>query len=137
MRLKCTLLVLLVALLPLVDTHSAERQRVFHSEANGYSVAIPEGWKQATDGSVEEMSNRSIYPIETVLVIDWGDSGLRCPYLMIQFIKYSDYFGKKRFTQNDIAFILNNFAGVDTDNSIKTPPSQVAIHVGVKPPCDG
>ena len=70
-------MILLVASLLSIDTHSTERQTIFHSGVNGYSVAIPEGWKQvpndvletSIDVAASEEGKRAYY-FETAIVTD-------------------------------------------------------------------
>ncbi len=122
MRLKCTLLVLLVALLPFVDTHSAERQKVFHSEANGYSVAIPEGWKQVPGDLVEGVlkavfteEGRPAHNYEVVLAVNWDDSQIKLPYLNTQVTRYSGHSGKRQLTRGEIADFMKALTSVGMD----------------------
>lgn len=124
MKRKSASLILLVALLLPVDTHSAERQRVFHSEANGYSVTIPEGWKQVPDEVFEEMfkavlteEGRTISNFEALFAVKWSDNQVESPYLVIQVIKYSDYLGKQQLAQNEIAYFLKAVTGLDMNNA--------------------
>ena len=127
MKPKSALLLLLVAFgtaLLSVDTHSAERQRVFHSEANGYSVTIPEGWKQVPNDVLENSINmtltgegRRAYNFEAAIATDSTDRWLDYPYLLIQVIRYSGFVGKQDLKKNEIAYFLKAITGLDVDNA--------------------
>ncbi len=69
----------------------------FHSQLNGYSVAIPEGWKQVPEKVIQqafEMSfseNKLTFDIETILAIEFEKNSFQYPYAVIQVTRYSKY----------------------------------------------
>ncbi len=105
---------------------SVENRRYFHSQANGYSVAIPEGWKQVPNDVMNHTFNaalteeaRKAYNFEAALAVEWIDKWLRYPYLLIQVIEYSDSGIKRPLTKNEITYFLKAITGLDMDYVIK------------------
>jgi len=96
----------------------AESSTRFHSETNGYSVAIPRGWRQVPGEIVRQVfgiafseSNLS-FDVEMVLAVEFSESSLAYPYLVAQVKRYSKYGVNQPLKKNEIEDIF--------DSAIKT-----------------
>jgi len=127
-KLKSALLLLLVVFLLSVDTHSAEKQKVFRSEANGYSVTIPEGWKRVPDATMRAHFYLAL-PEEGLDIMDRHETALahelaegyflQYPYLLIQVVKLSDQVASRPRTDDYLAGLIETLTGFDMSDSIE------------------
>ena len=113
-------------LLASIDNNSValekEHQR-YHSQVNAYSIAIPESWKKVSDDVMKQTLNavlteeaKKTLTIDTIIAKEVLDKKIQYPYLVIQVMKYSDYFGtKQRLSKNQITYLLKVFTGQDID----------------------
>ncbi|MGB2806650.1 MAG: hypothetical protein WBC22_02835 [Sedimentisphaerales bacterium] len=80
----------------------------FHSEANGYSVAIPDGWRQVPENVIRQAfeasmsENKLTFDIETILAIEFEENSLKYPYAVIQVTRYSKYGVNKPLKKEEI-----------------------------------
>lgn len=69
----------------------------FHSDTNGYSVAIPEGWKVVPERTFRQLfgpafsDNNLSFDLEAVLALDFTEDSLAYPYVVVQVKKYAKY----------------------------------------------
>lgn len=109
---KCWILIILILLSAPLLSHKfvvlgGEEQR-FHSPTNGYSVVIPQGWRQVPQEVVNQAfkagfaENKLTFNIETVLAIEFNENELKHPYAIIQVQSYSKYGVNQPLTKEEI-----------------------------------
>jgi len=80
----------------------------FHSQLNGYSVIIPQGWRQVPENVIRQefeasmSENKLTFDIETILAIEFEENGLKYPYAVIQAIRHSKYGVNKPLKKEEI-----------------------------------
>jgi len=85
----------------------------FHSETNGYSVAIPEGWRVVPEETSRRLfgpglaeSNLS-FDLEAVLAIEFTENGMAYPYAIVQVKKYVKYGVSQPLNKDEIQEIFD------------------------------
>jgi len=84
----------------------------FHSQLNGYSVIIPQGWRQVPEKVIRQefeallSENKLTFDIETILAIEFEETGLQYPYAVIQVTRYSKYGVNKPLKKEEIKKIF-------------------------------
>ena len=117
------LLVLSLSALPFTDICSAGPSKLFHSKANGYSLAMPEEWKQVPDSVLNNIMSASLtedfrntFEFETAFAKEWVDEMLIYPCLLIQIIKYPN---NRQVTKDDFSSFIEVITGLDVVDDIK------------------
>ena len=71
----------------------------FHSEMNGYSFTIPDGWTQVPDDILRQTLDKSpsgdvkqrlLSQYEVAFQLEAAGRRLQCPYVLVEAIKYSE-----------------------------------------------
>ena len=109
---KCWILVILILLSAPLLFHKfvalGEEEQRFHSPTNGYSVVIPQGWRQVPQEIVHQSfkalfsENKLTFDIETVLAIEFNENELKYPYAIIQVKSYSKYGANRPLTKEEV-----------------------------------
>jgi hypothetical protein len=69
----------------------------FNSETNGYSVAIPEGWRLVPEETFRRLfgpgfsENNLSFDLEAVLALEFSENSMVYPYAIVQIKKYAKY----------------------------------------------
>ena len=119
---KCWILVILILLSTPLLFHKCvalgEEERRFHSPTNGYSVIIPQGWRQVPQEVVRQAfevglaENKIAFNIETVLAVEFNESELKHPYAIIQVQNYSKYGVNESLTKGEIEKVFKKITPV-------------------------
>jgi len=95
-----------------------EEEQRFHSPTNGYSVVIPQGWRQVPQEVVNQAfkagfaENKLTFDIETVLAIELNENELKYPYAIIQVKSYSKYGANRPLTKEEIEKVFKKITPV-------------------------
>ncbi len=119
---KCWILGILILLSAPLLFHKfvalGEEEQRFHSPTNGYSVVIPQGWRQVPQEIVHQSfkalfaENKLTFDIETVLAIEFNENELKYPYAIIQVKSYSKYGANRPLTKEDIEKVFKKITPV-------------------------
>lgn len=119
---KCWILVILILLFPPLLFHKffamGEEEQRFHSTTNGYSVTIPQGWRQVPPEVVRQAfeaglaENKISFNIDTVLAVEFNESELKHPYAIIQVKDYSEYGVNESLTKREIEKLFKTITPV-------------------------
>ena len=113
-------LVLLLVVALSCDKCLAIEQVRFHSETNGYSFAIPEGWIQIPEDIVQQTYRKavsakttSIIKYEAIFQLASQESWLEHPLIIIIVVKYSNLGLSRRPLPNEFVDIVKALTGYD------------------------
>jgi predicted Zn-ribbon and HTH transcriptional regulator len=107
----------------------AVRHSRFHSDKNGYSIAIPDGWveiprpvileayEQLYSKKFKTETTRS--SLDTGFQLDSGGDWFRYPYVIIQTIKYSDNGLKRQIFEDEMDDFVSAFTGLSTTKFLR------------------
>lgn len=105
----------------------------YHSPANGYWLAIPQGWVQIPQSVVHEMTNR--------VLSGQGESGIcyetgfqrgitgrwfECPYVLIQVLPYSSFGLNRQIPKSQFGNFVKVISGLDARDLIEKTVSEEA-----------
>jgi hypothetical protein len=123
---RILVLVVLLAIALFCDKCMAAEQDRFHSEANGYSIAVPNGWTQIPDDIVLEMSNRffsaegkpkSFY--EKAFQRETAGTSFEPPYVIVQVVRYFDLGLNRQIYKSEFKEFVKGSLGIDTTDLIE------------------
>ncbi len=99
------------------------RGATYHSQLYGYSVAIPEGWKQIPEASIASAISALQGPDPDIKIIyDVGfqpaDSiqWLTYPYVFVQVLPYADFGLDRQLTEDEWPEIIQNITGANMED---------------------
>ena len=91
MKPRLGLLFWMITLVLSVQAYSAEKQGVLRSKANGYSIGIPESWKQVPEGLAGDIlkdvfiaESMTVHDCEAVLGFNSEDGQFEFPCLVVK-----------------------------------------------------
>jgi hypothetical protein len=101
----------------------------FHSEKNGYSIAIPDGWVEIPRPVILE-AYEQIYSkkfktetkrssLDTGFQLDSGGAWFQYPYVIIQTIRYSDNGLKGQIFEDEMDKFVSDFVGLGTTEFVR------------------
>ncbi|TKJ34661.1 MAG: hypothetical protein CEE38_17480 [Planctomycetes bacterium B3_Pla] len=117
-----TLILALLLEFILCSVGSTVEQRRFHSQANGYSLTIPEGWKQAPEDVMDQTFGaafmedpRSTFEFEAIFAKEWVNNLLTYPTLIVQIIRYPK---NQQLTKEESHFFVEAFTEAITGSDV-------------------
>ncbi len=101
----------------------------YHSPANGYRLAIPQGWVQIPDSVLHEMTSRvlsaqgkSRISYETGFQRGTKGRWFECPYVLIQVLPYSSFGLNRQIPKSEFGNFVRVISGLDlrdlTENTL-------------------
>jgi hypothetical protein len=119
-------LVVLLAIALSSDRCLATGQSCFHSEANGYSIAVPTDWIQIPKHIILENFNQLLSPegnskifYETAFQCDAAETWFQYPYVIIQVMTYSNWGLNRQIYKSEFKKFVNRLSGLDTIDVIE------------------
>jgi len=101
------------------ECYGGER-KWFHSEENGYSIAIPDTWIQIPDELIRQASNLMLSKegelkvlYETGFQPEGSEDWFEYPHIIVQVIKYANFGVHRQLTIDEIVDTLMRFTGKD------------------------
>ena len=101
----------------------ADNQRRFHSEVNGYSITIPDGWIEIPDEIVAEAFNqifsaksKSKFVYEMAFQQSKSTQLFQYPYVIIQVMTYSDIGLNRQINESEVKEFVNNLTGLEVND---------------------
>jgi hypothetical protein len=85
----------------------------FHSDRNGYSVAIPEGWRAVPEETTRLLfgpgfaENHLNFDLEAVLAIEFTENSMAYPYAIVQVKKYAKYGVSQPLNKDEIQGVFD------------------------------
>jgi len=123
MKTKKYLILVLVVLFEIAlscDKRIAAGQGLFHSEANGYSLKLPEGWIKIPDNIVHTTMNRllsekgqSEIVIETAFQLEAEGLWFQYPYTGVQVVTYSSFGLNRQLNEGEFENHVKGMSGLD------------------------
>ena len=93
----------------------ADSKKQFHSESNGYSITIPDGWIKIPDEIVAERFNQTFsakvkpsFGYEMVFQQSASGQWFEYPYLLVQVMIYSDIGLNRQMHQSEFTIFVKN-----------------------------
>lgn len=121
------ILVVLFAIALSSDRCLARGQGRFHSEANGYSIAVPTDWIQIPQHIILENFNQLLSPesnskicYETAFQCDAAETWFQYPYVIIQVMTYSNWGLNRQIYASEFKGFVKRLSGLDTIDVIES-----------------
>jgi len=103
----------------------AGSKRHFRSEANGYSIAIPDGWVKVPDEIVTERfkflsstESKAAYSFEMAFQQSSSGQWFVYPYVLVQAMTYSKIGLDRQIQKSEFKKIISGLTGLDIDDVI-------------------
>lgn len=103
----------------------ANSKRPFHSEANGYSISIPDGWIKIPDEVVAERfkflsstESKAVYSFEMAFQQSSSGQWFVYPYVLVQVMTYSKMGLNRQIHKSEFKKIISGLTGLDMDDVI-------------------
>jgi len=130
----------ITAFLPL-ENCLAEDGNNYHSNENGYTLEIPNGWQQIPDNIIREYirqmlseEGQSTIFFETAFQRKAKDgSWFQSPYAIVQILKYSNFFPNWQPKENEFEYLVKKMSGLNTVKVVERDFSPAARDLVVAP----
>jgi hypothetical protein len=107
------------------DICLAGSKRGFHSEANGYSISIPDGWIKIPDEILAERfkfpasaESKASYSFEMGFQQSASGQWFEYPYVLVQVMTYSNFRLNRQIHKSEFKKIISGMTGLDMDDVI-------------------
>lgn len=111
----------------------AGSKRHFQSEANGYSIATPEGWVEIPEEIVAERfeflfspESKTAYSFEMAFQQSSSGKWFEYPYVLVQVMTYSSMGLNRQIYKSEFKKIISGLTGLDIDDVINKNISEDA-----------
>jgi hypothetical protein len=128
MQTRCSLFLLSVVFLAVLFSSNvclAGSKRLFQSEANGYSIAIPDGWVKIPDEILAERfkflfstGSKAVYSFEMAYQQSSSGQWFEYPYVLVQVMTYSKMGLNRQIYKSEFKKIISGLTGLDMDDVI-------------------